>query len=616
MKLFLIGTNSLIRLLILLQLINSIHGHNECRESSCGPYNLFNIRFPFQLVKESQDRCVYPEFCLYCTENKRTMMVLSTTSGPIKFLVYGIDYESNRILISDLDNCIAKTFLTLNNSSFLPYRFYSESETTKLSFFNCSSVRKHHLRNVYQISDESQDMITCPIYVSHSYDSVLDLDLASCTKMFDVSTTLHDLKYNLLTLSWPKQNCTECEAKGMKCKWKNNDTKGDTECFDCNNKRKTIQIPKSLIYASTGSILMGLVLIALFKIHLYFRKKEEDQVRVDKFLEDYRAQKPTRFSYADIKRITNGFKEKLGEGAHGTVFKGQLSSEILVAVKILNNTSGEGKEFINEVGIMGKIHHINVVRLLGFCADGVHRALVYNLFSNGSLQSFIFSPDNKDHFMGWTKLQQIAIGIAKGIEYLHQGCNNPIIHFDINPHNVLLDDSFTPKISDFGLAKLCSKNLSVVSMTAAKGTLGYMAPEVLSRNFGNVSLKSDIYSYGMLVLEMVGGRKNVDMSSSAETFNVLYPEWIHNLLEGDVHIHIEDESDVKIAKKLAIVGLWCIQWQPINRPSIKNVVQMLETREDIQLIVPPNPFHSTTSMTTNDQYHLARSTFKMEVIQE
>jgi len=359
---------------------------------------------------------------------------------------------------------------------------------------------------------------------------------------------------------------------------------------------------------------LGLVLIALFKIHLYFRKKEEDQIRVDKFLEDYRAQKPARFSYADIKRITNGFKEKLGEGAHGTVFKGKLSSEILVAVKMLNGTEGEGKEFINEVGIMGKIHHINVVRLLGFCADGIHRALVYNLFPNGSLQSFIFPPDNKDHFMGWEKLQQIGIGIAKGIEYLHLGCNHPIIHFDINPHNVLLDESFTPKISDFGLAKLCSKNLSVVSMTAAKGTLGYMAPEVLSRNFGNVSLKSDIYSYGMLLLEMVGGRKNVD--TSAETFHVLYPEWIHNLLEGDVRIHIEDEGDLKIAKKLAIVGLWCIQWQPINRPSIKNVVQMLETSEDIELTVPPNPFHSMTSITTNDQRTLARRTFQMEVIQE
>ncbi|KAK2453210.1 rust resistance kinase Lr10 [Trifolium repens] len=555
----LVGASSLITLLLLVLLFHHSSGHDKyCRELSCGPDEPI-VQFPFQLVKQSsQDRCVYPEFCLYCTPNKKTMMVLSTTSGPIKFLVYAIDYESNQMSISDPDNCIPKKFLKLMNSSFLPYRFYTDS-ITKLSIFNCSSVKYRHLRNEDQLYLMSQDMITCPIYISNWYDSVVALDLVSCTKMFDVSITSMQQYYNLLSLSWPKQNCTECEAKGMKCKWKNNGTKSETQCFDCKTKRKTIQIPKSLIYISAGSILMGLVLIALFKIHVYFRKKEEDQVRVDKFLEDYRAQKPTRFSYADIKRITNGFKEKLGEGAHGTVFKGKLSSEILVAVKMLNNTAGDGKEFINEVGIMGKIHHINVVRLLGFCADGIHRALVYSLFPNGSLQSFIFPPDNKDNFIGWAKLQQIAIGIAKGIEYLHQGCNNPIIHFDINPHNVLLDDSFAPKISDFGLAKLCSKNLSVVSMTAAKGTLGYMAPEVLSRNFGNVSLKSDIYSYGMLLLEMVGGRKNVDMSSSAEACNVLYPEWIHNLLEGDVHIHIEDENDVKIAKKLAIVGLWCIQ---------------------------------------------------------
>jgi serine/threonine protein kinase len=217
--------------------------------------------------------------------------------------------------------------------------------------------------------------------------------------------------------------------------------------------------------------------------------------------------------------------------------------------------------------------------------------------------------------MGWEKLQQIAFGIAKGIEYLHEGCNHPILHFDINPHNVLLDDTFTPKISDFGLAKICSKNLSMVSMTAARGTLGYMAPEVLSRNFGNVSLKSDIYSYGMLLLELVGGRKNVDSSSSTENLNVLYPEWIHNLLEGDIHIHIEDEGDVKIAKKLAIVGLWCIQWQPMNRPSIKTVVQMLETECFNQLNFPPNPFHSTTSITTSES-SLARQPFQMEVIQE
>ena len=115
-----------------------------------------------------------------------------------------------------------------------------------------------------------------------------------------------------------------------------------------------------------------------------------------------------------------------------------------ISVWIETSTEGEGNEFINEVGIMGKIHHINVVRLLGFCADGLHRALVYNFFPNGSLQSFIFPPEDKDHFLGWEKLQHVALGIAKGIEYLHQGCNHPIIHFDINPHNVLLDHNFTP----------------------------------------------------------------------------------------------------------------------------------------------------------------------------
>ncbi|KEH40321.1 receptor-like kinase [Medicago truncatula] len=534
------------------------------------------------------------------------MFFLPTTWGPMEFLVVEIYYKLEWILVIDPEYCIPKKFLKIHNSSFLPYRFHSESQTT-IAFFNCSSVGKQHLRNQDQSFQKLQNMITCPIYISRSSDSVLTWDLASCTKMLDVNThtAVENLRKNWLSFSWQKPNCSVCAANGKKCRW-NNGTEGGTECFDCVNKRKTIHIPKSLIFAATGSIVLGLVTIIFIKIYLYFRKKEEDQVRVDKFLEDYRAQQPTRFSFADIKRITNGFKEKLGEGAHGKVFKGKLSNEILVAVKILNNTEGDGKEFISEVGIMGKIHHINVVRLLGFCAEGIHRVLVYNLFSKGSLQSFIFPPDNEDHFMGWEMLQKIGIGIARGIEYLHQGCSHSILHFDINPHNVLLDDTLTPKISDFGLAKLCSMNCSVVSMTAARGTLGYMAPEVLSRNFGNVSLKSDIYSYGMLLLEMVAGRKNIDIRS-LETF--------HDLLEGDIHIHIDDECDYKIAKKLAIVGLWCIQWHPGNRPSIKSVIQMLETGEDNQLTVPPNPFHPTTSITTSES-HFPRQIFQMEVIQE
>ncbi|XP_014504462.1 rust resistance kinase Lr10-like isoform X3 [Vigna radiata var. radiata] len=552
-----------------------------------------------------KEPCSYPRLCLSCTENNQTMLLLPT----IKLQVKNIFYEDQEIVLTDPENCLFNKYMQITNFV-QSYQF--ELYDTNLSFFNCTSAGHRHVRYRYREDSYSQDLVSCPIFISDSFESVLELDLTSCTKMFDIPSPILFTDGYPLYLRWFKPNCSECEAKGKRCKWKTNNDTGDIECFECTRKR--IHVPKSLIFATTGSIFLGLVVTAVFMSILYFREKQEDQARVDKFLEDYRAEKPARFTYADLKRITNGFKEMLGEGAHGAVFRGKLSSEISVAVKILNNTEGEGNEFINEVGIMGKIHHINVVRLLGFCAEGLHRALVYNFFPNGSLQSFIFPPEDKDHFLGWEKLQHIALGIAKGIEYLHQGCNHPIIHFDINPHNVLLDDNFTPKISDFGLAKLCSKNPSLVSMTAARGTLGYIAPEVFSRNFGNVSYKSDIYSYGMLLLEMVGGRKNVDMSSP-EDFHVLYPDWIHNLVDGDVHIHVENEDDFKIAKKLAIIGLWCIQWQPGNRPSIKSVIHMLETQEENQIAVPPNPFHSTTSTKVKGPISTRRP-LHLEVIEE
>jgi serine/threonine protein kinase len=364
--------------------------------------------------------------------------------------------------------------------------------------------------------------------------------------------------------------------------------------------------------------MLAVLIGVFFRVYFYFRTKGEDQMRLENFLKDYEASKPTRFSYADIKRITDQFKEKLGEGAHGAVYKGKLSSQILVAVKMLNNTEGDGSEFINEVGTMGKIHHVNVVRLLGFCADGFHRALVYDFFPNGSLQNFISPPDNNDAFLGWELLQKIALGIAVGIEYLHQGCDYRILHFDINPHNVLLDENLIPKISDFGLAKLCSKNQNTVSMTAARGTLGYIAPEVFSRNFGNVSYKSDIYSYGMLLLEMVGGRKNTKTTTNEENFPVLYPDWIHGLLEGgDIHIPIDEEGAFRIAKKLAIVGLWCIQWHSVHRPSMKTVVQMLQGDVD-KLKVPTNPFNASSSSTnrTTNTATVGCLNIELDVIEE
>ncbi|KAB1206253.1 hypothetical protein CJ030_MR7G014398 [Morella rubra] len=309
------------------------------------------------------------------------------------------------------------------------------------------------------------------VYTFDSYSNINDLPIASCTKMYN----LRNLRIipgvdDILELKWSIPACGHCESKGKKCRLKNNSTKSETECFSEPTKGASTKFVAA--GAIMGSVVLVLVVFVLYRAYWNDKAEKQHQDRIEKFLEDYRNLKPTRYWYADIKRITNQFDEKLGEGAYGTVFKGKLSNEIYVAVKILNSSTGNGEEFINEVGIIGRIHHVNVVRLVGYCADGFRRALVYEFLPNESLEKFLSSVDGKNHVLGWDKLQDIALGKAKGIEYLHQGCDQQILHFDIKPQNVLLDQNFIPKISDFGLAKLCSKDQSAVSMTTARGTNG------------------------------------------------------------------------------------------------------------------------------------------------
>ncbi|XP_073223623.1 rust resistance kinase Lr10-like isoform X2 [Cicer arietinum] len=396
---------------------------------------------------------------------------------------------------------------------------------------------------------------------------------------------------NIIRLMWSEPNCKHCESKGKRCGLNNTASK-EVYCFHKNKQGSSTAL------VTTGSILGSLFFIlltgAIYHIYDSYILKKEKEAIIEKFLKDYRALKPTRYSYIEIKRITNNFGDKLGQGAYGNVYKGNISKEFIVAVKILNVSLGNGQDFLNEVGTMGRIHHVNIVRLIGFCADGFKRALIYEFLPNGSLQKFINSPENKKNFLGWKKLHEVALGIAKGIEYLHQGCDQRILHFDIKPQNVLLDHNFIPKICDFGLAKLCSRDQSVVSMTAARGTLGYIAPEVFSRNFGKVSYKSDVYSYGMMLLETIGGRK-ITEDLEENTSHVHYPEWIYNLLDDqdEMRIHVDDEEDAKVARKMATVGLWCIQWHAMDRPSMQMVIQMFEGDVD-KTPIPPNPFASQT----------------------
>ncbi|KAJ6860060.1 hypothetical protein NC651_036409 [Populus alba x Populus x berolinensis] len=547
------------------------HGASLNCTGSCGNRGP-DIRFPFRIKEKQPDHCGYPGFDLSCSEDNGTVLNLPTG---LSLLIERIDYRHRLIYARDPQGCFPRQRLkfSLGDSHF---QIMNDWLYYGWTLFNCSLSSENR-------SPSYMDKIPClstfkhEVYAVDSRIPISYSDLLSCTKMYNIYRISYSMLLEenyVLTMSWSNPTCGSSEA----------------ECYSILPHTKGVIL---------GFFLFAIVITALYRAYSNDKTQREYQARVEMFLDDYRSLNPTRYSYADLKRITNQFGDELGQGAYGTVFKGKLTNEIAVAVKLLNNSIGKGEEFINEVGTMARIHHVNVVRLIGFCADGFRRALVYDYLPNGSLQKFITSADSRNHFLGWERLNRVALGIAKGIEYLHQGCDQRILHFDIKPQNILLDNEFNPKIADFGMAKLCSKDKSAISMTTARGTVGYIAPEVFSRNFGNVSYKSDVYSFGMLVLEMVGGRKNVD--DTAENGDQIYfPEWIYNLLEKeeDLRFHIDGEEDAKIAKKLAIVGLWCIQWNPAERPSMKTAVQMLEG-EGENLTKPPDPFSSSAPKRTS-----------------
>ncbi|KAK1619697.1 hypothetical protein QYE76_025214 [Lolium multiflorum] len=356
------------------------------------------------------------------------------------------------------------------------------------------------------------------------------------------------------------------------------------------------------VIAATSSVATLVVLLLVVAIVLYLslktRYNEEIHLKVEMFLKVYGTSKPTRYTFAEVKKISRHFKEKIGQGGFGSVYKGELPNGVPVAVKMLENFTGEGEVFINEVATIGLIHHANIVRLLGYCSEGTRRVLIYEFMPNESLEKYIFSHDSSI-FHGLLvpdKMQDIALGITRGMEYLHQGCNQRILHFDIKPHNILLDYSFNPKISDFGLAKQCARDQSMITLTAARGTMGYIAPELYCRNFGGVSYKSDVYSFGMLVLEMVSGRRNSDPSTESQN-DAYLPEWIYDkVILGEELVftsEMANEEKEKV-KRLAIVALWCIQWNPKNRPSMTKVVNMLTGRLQ-SLDMPPKPFVSSVN---------------------
>ncbi|KAA8531024.1 hypothetical protein F0562_005728 [Nyssa sinensis] len=294
------------------------------------------------------------------------------------------------------------------------------------------------------------------------------------------------------------------------------------------------------------------------------------------------------YSYREIHKATNGFKEELGKGSFGAVYKGTLYKgkiKKLVAVKRLEKVQvDEGEtEFRAEMRVIGKTHHKNLVRLLGYCAEGMKRLLVYEYMSNGSLADLLFRAEERRP--EWNERVRIALDVARGILYLHEECETPIIHCDIKPQNILMDDFWNAKISDFGLAKLLMPD-QTRTFTGVRGTRGYLAPEWQKNT--PISVKVDIYSYGIVLLEIVCCRRNmkVDVSNPEE---VVLSAWAYKCFvarELDKLVG-DEEVDKKLLERLVTVGLWCIQDEPALRPSMKCVVLMLEGITDIS--IPPCP---------------------------
>ncbi|KAL8537951.1 hypothetical protein ACS0TY_000045 [Phlomoides rotata] len=358
--------------------------------------------------------------------------------------------------------------------------------------------------------------------------------------------------------------------------------------------------------ALAGRLIIGFICLTGLLIYKFQRRHLSMFDAIESFLRSDNKLVPIRYSYSNIKKMTRDFREELGQGGYGKVYKGKLRSGRDVAVKLLGKTGANGKDFMNEIATIGRIHHVNVINLVGYCAERSKRVLVYDFMPNGSLDKYIYKEDRVIS-LDWQTKYEIAIGVARGIEYLHRG-DIQILHFDIKPHNILFDDKFIQKISDFGLAKFYSTEKKTVTLTAARGTIDYVAPELINRGFGRVSYKADVYSFGMLLIEMVCLKK--DLMGNDEESSQYFPDWIYDRFDQSRDVEIGEIDEInedgdnddtsRIIRKMTIVALWCIQMSPNDRPSMNKVLEMLEGEVE-RLQIPQRPTQSTQVVLDEDQ---------------
>ncbi|XP_062214932.1 G-type lectin S-receptor-like serine/threonine-protein kinase At2g19130 [Phragmites australis] len=348
---------------------------------------------------------------------------------------------------------------------------------------------------------------------------------------------------------------------------------------------KEVQSSKShrrgvIIGAAIGASTATLGLIFLLMIWMRKGKRYGDDIQGGMGI--------IAFRYVDLQCATKKFSEKLGAGSFGSVFKGSLSDSTTVAVKRLDGARQGEKQFRAEVSSIGIIQHVNLVKLIGFCCEGDVRLLVYEHMPNGSLDAHLFQSNGT--VLDWTLRYQIALGVARGLAYLHVSCRDCIIHCDIKPENILLDGSFIPKVADFGMAKFLGRDFSHV-VTTMRGTVGYLAPEWISGTA--ITSKVDVYSYGMVLLEIISGSRNSSKQSSSDgVYEAYFPVRVaRSLLDGDiaslVDANLLGEANLEEVERVCKLACWCIQDDEFDRPTMSEVVQYLEGMFEVE--TPPMP---------------------------
>ncbi|KAL1542101.1 G-type lectin S-receptor-like serine/threonine-protein kinase LECRK3 [Salvia divinorum] len=357
-----------------------------------------------------------------------------------------------------------------------------------------------------------------------------------------------------------------------------------TDMGDSDRKRM-IKKERHIDLLIVGIVLtsVGVLALSISAILAHKRRKDYNRIKKDdgaNFVEGISLQ---AFTFEHISEATRGFKEEVGRGASGTVFKGVLrNDQKMVAVKRLEKefTQGE-REFQTELKTIGKMYHRNLVRLLGYCLDGAHKLLVFEYMSNGSLADILF---NQQKRLSWEERMKIARDISRGILYLHQECETQIVHCDIKPQNILMDGNWCAKISDFGLAKLLKQD-QTNTYTGIRGTKGYVAPEWYQKQA--ITVKADVYSFGVMLLEIICCRKCVDWNRSED--EAILEEWVYDCYAtGKIGSVVGDEMvEERKVERMVKIGIWCVQYDPSLRPTMKKVLLMLEGT--VEIPIPPNP---------------------------